>query len=77
LTRLELKHAELEFEMRKILQKPPETLTEAEKEREEAIMEEIVKLVNKRDKLMEQIENEEEINKINENTQIPETTKGK
>ena len=40
--------------------RPTEQLTEAEKKREEAIMEEIVTLVNKRDKIMEQIENERE-----------------
>jgi len=56
LTRLEMKHAELEFEMRKILHKAPDTITDQEKAREKEIMEELVALVNKRDEMIETIE---------------------
>jgi len=56
LTRLEMKHAELEFEMRKILHKAPDSVTDQEKAREQEIMEELVALVNKRDEMIETIE---------------------
>lgn len=60
LTRLEMKHAELEFEMRKILHKAPDSVSELEKAREKEIMEELVALVNKRDEMIETIELEKQ-----------------
>jgi len=51
-----MKHAELEFEMRKILHKAPDSITDQEKAREKEIMEELVALVNKRDEMIETIE---------------------
>lgn len=84
LTRLEMKHAELEFEMRKILHKTPDTVTSEEKKREQEIMEELVTLVNKRDEMIETIElerqrldNEESNNNTPLNIQSPAKVKKK
>jgi len=84
LTRLEMKHAELEFEMRKILHKAPDSVTDQEKQREQEIMEELVALVNKRDEMIEtielerqRVEKESESNNNSTNTQSPAKVKKK
>lgn len=58
LTRLELKHAELEFEMRKLLNK--QNKTDDEEKTESDIMDQIVLIVNKKDKIVQNIEIERE-----------------
>lgn len=58
LTRLEMKHAELELEMRKLLSKPVKS--PAEEEAEARIMSEIVAIVDKKDKIVQNLEEERE-----------------
>lgn len=74
LNRLEVKHAELEFEMRKILHKPVDAQTEGDKKREAEIMDELVVLVNKRDEIIESIELERERANSRETTPKPTAT---
>jgi hypothetical protein len=54
---LDERHAELEYQMRKVLNQPADDQTDDHNEIEEALMAQIVDIVNKKDELSQTIEN--------------------